>query len=146
MRSTTALLLCVLLGACANPAPPTTAASPANSTAPLLNTHWSLTQLGDRAVTTPQGARDIHIVLHSDNPRVAGFSGCNQMMGAYVLDGNQLRFEQVGGTLMACTSDLQLEREFLAIFDRVASLEIQGETLQLLDADRNALARFAARP
>ncbi len=146
MRPTPALILSVLLlGACANPVPPTTPAGAAISTAQLLNTYWKLTQLGDLVITTPQDAREMHFVMHAENQRVTGFSGCNQMMGAYVLDGSELRFEQMGGTMMACVSNMDLEPRFLGMFGQVASWDIQGETLQLLDANRKPLATFEFR-
>ena len=146
MRPTSALILSVLfLGACANPVPPTTPAGAAKSTAQLLNTYWKLTQLGELVITTPQDAREMHFVMHAENQRVTGFSGCNQMMGAYVLDGSELRFEQMGGTMMACVSNMDLEPRFLVIFGQVASWDIQGETLQLLDANRKPLATFEFR-
>ena len=146
MRPTSALILSVLfLGACANPVPPTTPAGAAISTAQLLNTYWKLTQLGDLVITTPQDAREMHFVMHAENQRVTGFSGCNQMMGAYVLDGSELRFEQMGGTMMACVSNMDLEPRFLGMFGQVASWDIQGETLQLLDANRKPLATFEFR-
>lgn len=119
--------------------------SAVRSTAQLLNTHWKLTQLGDRVITTPEGAREIHFVLHTENQRVAGFSGCNQMMGAYVLNGEELRFDQVGGTMMACTANMELEREFVGMFGQVARWKIAGETLQLLDSGGNPLASFESR-
>jgi heat shock protein HslJ len=133
------------LSACVNDKPPATAPARSVSTAELLNTYWKLTQLGELVVTTPQDKREIHFVLHSENPRVAGFSGCNQMMGNYVLNGDQIRFDQMAGTLMACVPDLELERKFLAIFPQVARWKISGETLRLLDAGGATLATFESR-
>src|SRR5262245_11617987 len=119
----------LLLGACAHDVAPTTPPEPVRSTAQLLNTYWKLTQLGDQVITTPEGAREIHLVLHPENQRVAGFSGCNRMMGGYVLDGDELRFAQMGGTMMACVSGMDIEKQFLAMFSQVARWEISGETL-----------------
>lgn len=133
------------LSACVNDKPPATAPAPSVSTAELLNTYWKLTQLGEQVITTPAGAREIHFVLHSGNQRVAGFSGCNQMMGNYVLNGDQIRFDQMAGTMMACVPDLELERKFLAIFPQVARWKISGETLRLLDAGGATLAAFESR-
>ena len=116
--------------------PPATQAAETKSTAELLNTYWKLTQLGEQVITTPEGAREIHIVLQSENQRVAGFSGCNSMMGSYVLEGDKLRFAQMAGTMMACVdSGMELEQKFLSIFPQVAHWKIRGETLQLRDAD-----------
>jgi heat shock protein HslJ len=141
LLSVAVLLLC----GCAGDVPPTSPAAPARTTAELLNTYWKLLQLGDQVVATPEGAREIHFVLHSENQRVAGFSGCNRMMGSYVLDGPKIRFAQMGGTMMACVPDLELERKFLAMFPQVARWEISGETLRLLDEDGKTLATFESR-
>jgi heat shock protein HslJ len=133
------------LSACANEAAPTTPATATRNTAELLNTYWKLVQLGDQVVNTPAGAREIHFVLQSVNQGVTGFSGCNRMMGSYVLDGARIRFEQMAGTLMACVPDLELERQFLAMFALVARWEISGESLRLLDSQGKSLAAFEAR-
>jgi len=133
------------LSACANEVAPTTPATAIRSTAELLNTHWKLVQFGDQVISTPAGAREINFVLQSENQQVAGFSGCNRMMGSYVLDGAKIRFEQMAGTLMACVPDLELEREFLAMFALVARWEISGESLRLLDSQGKTLATFESR-
>lgn len=145
MRHGTWLIVGILLSAgCASDHPAPSEQAP-RSTAQLLNTYWKLTQLGELVITTPQGARELHFVLHSENQRVAGFSGCNSMMGSYVLKGNELKFEQMGGTLMACTANMEVERQFLGMFSDVARWEIAGETLTLLDAAGKPLAVFESR-
>ena len=130
------------LCACANDKPPATGPAPSVSTAELLNTYWKLTRLGEQVITTPEDKREIHIVLHSENQRVAGFSGCNQMMGSYVLNGEQIKFDQMGGTLMACVPDMALEQKFMAIFPQAERWKIDGETLRLLNAGGATLATF----
>jgi heat shock protein HslJ len=145
VRHATWLIAGILLSAgCAYDAPERQAQSP-GSTAQLLNTYWKLTQLGEQVIATPQGARELHFVLHSENQRVAGFSGCNSMMGNYVLRGNTLKFDQMGGTLMACTANMEVERQFLGMFSDVARWEIEGETLRLLNAAGKPLAVFESR-
>jgi heat shock protein HslJ len=134
------------LAACTSDSPPANQAAETKSTAELLNTYWKLTQVGEQVITTPEGAREIHIVLHAENQRVAGFSGCNNMMGSYVLEGDKLRFGQMGSTMMACVgTGMELERKFLSVFPQVAHWEIRGETLQLRDADGKSLASFESR-
>lgn len=133
------------LGACAADKPPARPPAQPLSTAELLNTYWKLTQLGEVVISTPEGVREIHLVLHSENQRVAGFSGCNQMMGNYVLDGDQIRFDRMAGTMMACVPDRDVERKFLAIFPDVSRWKIEGETLRLMDAAGTTLAVFESR-
>ncbi len=135
--------LLTILPACASK---TAAEKPMQSGAMLVDTYWKLGQIGDRVITTPQGAREIYFTMESDNQRVAGFSGCNRMMGAYALNGSQLKFDQMAGTKMACPGTaMETENEFLAIFPRVAKWEISGQTLRLLDDGGKTLATFQAR-
>ena len=103
-------------------------------------------QLGDQVITTPAGAREIHFVLQSENQRVHGFSGCNRMMGGYVLDGAQAPVRPDGRHHDGlCRRIMELEKKFLAMFALVARWEISGETLRLLDADGKTLATFESR-
>ena len=147
MRMHHLILAAVLaLAACTSDPPPATPGAETKSTAELLNTYWKLTQLGEQVITTPEGAREIHIVLHAENQRVTGFSGCNNMMGNYVLEGDKLRFDQMAGTMMACVgSGMELEKKFLSVFPQVAHWEIRGETLSLRDADGKTVANFESR-
>jgi putative lipoprotein len=118
----------------------------AASTVSLVGTQWRLTQLGDEVVDNPAGAREIHFVLQSKNQRITGFSGCNQMMGAYALSGDELKFDRPGGTMMACEGRMDIEQRFMAMFEKVARWKIIGNTLQLLDASGKAIATFEAPP
>lgn len=115
------------------------------STAQLENTYWKLMTLGDAAAESPQGAREIHFVLQSAGKRVTGFAGCNRMMGSYVLNGGEIKFSQMGGTMMACTTGMELEQKFHQVFPRVARWKIAGETLKLHDAGGVTLATFESR-
>ena len=133
------------LSACAQEVAPTTPAATTHNTAALLDTGWKLVQLGDQVIELPAGSREIHFVLHSASQRLEGFSGCNSMMGSYVLDGPKLRFEELEATMMDCVPNMDLEQKFLAMLEQVARWEISGETLRLLDSQGEPLAMFAAR-
>ena len=67
------------------------------------------------------------------------------MMGMYRLDGDKITFEQMGGTLMACVSGMEIEREIHAMFPRVAVWKIAGETLQFTDSNGALIATFESR-
>jgi heat shock protein HslJ len=116
------------------------------SSASLIDTQWKLAQLGEEIVTNPPGARAIHLVLQSQNQRVTGFAGCNLMMGRYVLSGDELKFDDMGGTKMFCEGRMEIEQRYLAMFDNVARWKITGNTLALLDADGKSVATFEAQP
>jgi heat shock protein HslJ len=118
----------------------------AASSVPLANTQWRLTQLGAELVPPSQGADAMGMQLQSQNTRVVGFSGCNRMFGAYALDGQSLKFAQMGGTKMACMDQgrMRLEQQYLEMFSRVAGWKISGETLELLDGQGKPVATFVA--
>jgi heat shock protein HslJ len=112
--------------------------------ATLLDTHWRLTQVGEVIVPNPAGSREVYFSLQSQNPNVVGFSGCNRMFGHYALAGQQLKFDQIGGTKMFCDVRMELEQRFLAMFEFVAGWKISGNTLQLLNSAGGTVAGFEA--
>jgi heat shock protein HslJ/uncharacterized lipoprotein YbaY len=116
-----------------------------SSTAELENTYWKLMTLDAKPVETPEGAREIHFVLHHATLRMSGFSGCNGIAGTYRLDGDKITFTGIAGTLMACTSDMDIEREIQEMFPRVTGWKVSGETLQLTDANGTPIATFESR-
>ena len=120
-------------------APPDTGLTPSYS---LTNTYWKLTQLDGAAVTmAPQQEREVRITL-TDDGKVHGFTGCNQVMGGYTLAGTALRFTQLASTRMACPPPLmQLESAVLAKLNSVTGYRFDGEFLVLLK-DGAPVARF----
>jgi putative lipoprotein len=123
--------------------PPSSASTA--STAMLENTYWKLMRLGSDAVTVADNQREPHFILQSDQKRVAGSGGCNRMMGSYTLDGSKLTFSQMAGTMMACAQGMDVERAFHAALPRVASWRIDGEKLELFDAEGASVAEFESR-
>jgi len=116
------------------------------STASLTNTYWKLSTLGESPVATAPGTREVHVVLHRDQQRVAGFSGCNRLMGSYRLEGDRLTFSQMAGTMMACAAPaMELERNVHGMLGKVAHWRINGERLDLLDDAGAVLAGFESR-
>ncbi len=131
-----ALLLTLALAACV----PT--ASETEPTASLTNTYWKLLAVDGQPVTVAENQREPHFVLHLDELRVAGFAGCNHLMGRYRIEGDKLRFEEVGSTLMACEHGMVTEGLFLNALRDSATWKIDGERLELFDADGKSLAQF----
>ncbi|AQR68917.1 hypothetical protein BZG29_11630 [Janthinobacterium sp. LM6] len=131
-----------MAGGCAatsDSAKPDTGLTPSYS---LTNTYWKLTQLDGAPVTmAPQQEREVRITL-TDDGKVHGFTGCNQVMGGYTLAGTALRFTQLASTRMACPPPLmQLESAVLANLNSVTGYRFEGEYLILLK-DGAPVARF----
>ncbi len=124
------------------------AQSPADetaSTATLENTYWKLMTLGDMTVNVASEQREPYLVLHADEQRVAGYGGCNRLLGSYSLSGDSLTFSQMAGTMMACDEGMEYEQAFHDALGKVASWRIDGERLELLDGNGTAVAQFESR-
>jgi copper homeostasis protein (lipoprotein) len=140
------VMACILTTAgCTTPASDDVADAAA---VPLTGTIWRLTQIGGQLVDNPAGDRAANIQLQSENARVTGFAGCNRMFGGYSLNGEMLKFGQVGATKMACLEEgrMQLESRFFETLSQVARWKITDSTLELLDDGGQTLATFAATP
>ena len=113
--------------------------------AELKDTYWKLVDLdGETVVMAPAQQREVHITLAGEGSRLIGFSGCNQLVGAYVPDGNALRFTQMAGTRMACMAPLMdLESQVLKMLGATTAYRIEGAQLTLFGGDQ-VLARFEA--
>lgn len=124
---------------------PEESCGPRETTAVLLDTYWKLTRLGDQPVLAGGLEREPHMVLHSRDPHVTGFGGCNRLTGGYALDGDAIAFTQMASTMMACADGEDLERAFISALQDVRSWRLIGHHLDLFDAVGNLAARFEAR-
>lgn len=112
---------------------------------PLENTYWKLVALDDQPTPVVEGKREAHIVLHTQDSRVAGSTGCNRLMGEYHQDAQELGFGRLAITRMACPGEAAtLERDFLATLNDVSGWQVEGKTLTLMDAQGASRARFQA--
>jgi len=137
----TALLIAVVSAGCNTSARKEVAQATPST---LLDTHWRLMQVGEVVVPNPAGSRQVYFSLQSQDSNVVGFSGCNRMFGRYVLAGELLKFDQLGGTKMFCDVRMELEQRFLAMFQYVSGWKIAGNTLTLLNSENGTVAAFEA--
>lgn len=111
---------------------------------PLENTYWRLDWLADAAIGIAPGAREPHFILHRDGRRVTGSDGCNRFTGSYQLAGEQLAFERMAATMMACQESIESERAFRAALGRTRTAKVSEQRLELVDAAGKLLARLHA--
>jgi|SRR5689334_9661248 len=142
-----ALLLAALTSAGCATAPPSEHVAAA-AAVPLVNTNWRLTNLGDRVIENATGGSAPGLQLQPQNMRLTGFAGCNRMFGGYLLNADELKFDQVGATKMACLDEsrMRLEQQYFQMLSLVARWKIKGSSLELLDSGGATLATFAAAP
>lgn len=111
----------------------------------LDGTYWKLTELGGRPVVKGVADTEAHLILHANDKRIAGSSGCNRMVGTYEMDGDSLHFKPAGMTMMACSAALmKQERTFSEALTATTSFRIVGHNLEFLNGTQ-VEARFQAR-
>ncbi len=107
-----------------------------------LPSQWQLTELPG---TVLDPADKAPFLQFSMTERVAGFDGCNRLMGGFTQTGaNGLAFKPLAGTMMACVKPNLPDRAFTQMLPKVASAHIQGEQLVFTDAQGAVLAQFRA--
>jgi heat shock protein HslJ len=89
----------------------------------------TLMLLGFSAMASTGTVTGTATLLKSDELRVAGSGGCNNLMGGFELDGDRLRFARVASTMMACPEGMEQERAFLAALEQLARWHIAGAAL-----------------
>jgi copper homeostasis protein (lipoprotein) len=115
------------------------------STEPLENTCWKLTRVGTTPVVVVAQQREAHFILDPTTRRVRGSGGCNRLTGSNEVNGDQLTFGQMAGTMMACPDGMETEKAFLGALSQANKVRITRQHLDLLDSAGNLVARFEAR-
>lgn len=112
----------------------------------LINTYWKLVALdGAPPVVTHENFREAHVVLHQEASRLAGATGCNTLMGSYLVENERIAFGQIASTKMACPEpQMKTERNFLAALKQVTAWSVDGSKLVLLGDNNEPLAVFEA--
>lgn len=113
---------------------------------PITEKYWKLKTLEGKDIEMVKNQeKEIYFMLKSDENRVTGFAGCNQLLGSYTLEeGNRIRFSNMGSTMMACPDVDFDEAEFLKIFQIADNYTINGDELTLNVGRRAPLAVFEA--
>jgi len=107
--------------------------------APLEGPVWELV-VADDSISS-----DVDATMQLAGGDAAVNGGCNSYFGSYELDGENLTFGPMAGTLMACEGDAQdVEDSFIPALANVATYAIDGENLQLFDASGAAILDFEA--
>jgi heat shock protein HslJ len=115
------------------------------ATASLEQTTWLLTALPGQPLAAVQGANAVTVSFEAG--RVQGFSGCNQFMGSYALNGGRLALGPVGGTMMACPEPVMgVENRFLKAFSGTLQIAVAGDRMTLTPADGGEALQFDRAP
>jgi heat shock protein HslJ len=116
----------------------------------LEGTLWTLVSYGDPS--DPQAVlegSEITAEFDSVEGTVSGSAGCNGYFGSYEVDGETIIFGLLGSTLMACAEPegiMEQEVAYLAVLGSAGTYRIEGDKLDLVDADGTRVAQFIALP
>ncbi len=121
----------------------TTHVESAPASAGLEDADWILTWLGEQRLTITAGRPAPTLVLSGTDQRVSAKSGCNELSGAYKLDGATLQFSSVATTSRECTDPVlkQRESQLLRVLNEARGWKVSKNTLTLT-GPRGQLARF----
>lgn len=124
----------------ADSAPPAGAVARTEGTQ-LVGTLWQLQSLqGNPALAGAEVTAGFTV-----EGTLAGSSGCNNYSTSYTVDGNNLSISgAIASTMMACLEDGVMEQEaaFLAALPEIATYQVVGNQLTLLDAGGTAVTVF----
>lgn len=120
--------------------------APTNSAGPKLHgTYWMLVELNGKPAVPGMGRTQPYIRLHREQGSLEGSSGCNGVLGTYLVEQNALRFTPSGTTLMMCPPALmEQEQGLISALKATSSYKIEGDTLQLSNGTA-VVARFQAQ-
>ena len=125
--------------------PLTFAVQPAPEPLPLTGTAWDLTSIADGdAVSSVLGGTEVTATFDTSGSTIAGSAGCNTYSGTYAVgEDGAMSFSALATTRMMCAEDVMAqETAFLAAIEQVASYEIEGTQLRLLDDSGAMLLGF----
>jgi len=126
--------------------PGETCAPQAPGRASLVETYWRPVEIDGQAVVIPAGTREPHFVLSRDGSRVRGYTGCNNLTGAFEQGADGFRFKGMIATLMACLPEANdIQARFVAALNATSSVRLAGEALELRDRDGAVRMRLEAR-
>lgn len=116
--------------------------SPLLQAAELNDQFWTLVQLNGKPVILPETRRPPGLTFHSENNRLSGSGGCNQLVGTYAESQRFMEINMLAATRMACLGEGNVEQEFISTLSRVKTWNILGQRLELYDQLGSTLARF----
>lgn len=108
------------------------------STAKLEGRIWQLTTFAVNP-TPQQVPEDVAITIKFEGGNIEGNGGCNNVGGAYVLDGKTLTISRLVSTKMFCEKSSKWESMFLMHLEKSKSYSIKDEMLEINCGDMGKL-------
>jgi heat shock protein HslJ len=95
---------------------------------------WKLTAYGPADSPTPAVTDAEAGLTFNEDGTVTGNSGCNEFGGNYTVEGDQITFDEITSTLMACDAPrMEQESAVHQVLTDTATFKIEGNTLTLMN-------------
>ena len=108
----------------------------------LQGTYWRLVELNSKPAVPGMGQTQPYIELHKEQDRLEGSSGCNGVLGTYIVQQSALQITPEGTTMMMCPPALmEQEQGLINALKATANYKIEGDTLELSNG-KEVVARF----
>jgi len=115
-------------------------AGPAESLEDLL---WTLVSYVNDEGETVAVLPETEITIEFQDGEFGGNAGCNNYFGSYEVEGGGLAFGPMGSTMMACLpAVMEQEVQYLAALGNLASYQVVGGELQMMDGDGEIVLTF----
>lgn len=101
--------------------------------AALTANEWQLKEMttGKESVTLSQR---VPTLILTDTNTLYGFSGCNRFFGKYSVEGNTIKLEPGGSTMMACP-DMPFESQYMKALSEMTTYSVENKELKLTDKE-----------
>ena len=114
----------------------------------FTSTYWKLINLSEHDMLPDTMSREAHLVfspMHDGKGSFKGASGCNDMLGKYVGDENNISIDikHMAMTRLACP-DMKTETQFIKILGNTMSWKIHASYLEFIDSNGTSIAMFEA--
>lgn len=122
-------------------APAATAAPMAGGDSDLWGSAWQLQDLGGRPAMSQVQAT---LEFPAEGGRALGNASCNRFFGQVGVDGDAIRFIDVGTMRMSCPPAINdQEQRFLAALEGAERFELEDTELRIFEADSENPIRFS---
>ncbi len=123
------------------------APSPEKSTGLKLHgTYWRLVELNGKPAVPGMGKTQPYIRFHREQGSLEGSSGCDGVVGTYIVEQSSLRITPSATTMMMCPPALmEQEQGLINALKAASSYKIEGGALELING-KEVVARFRAAP
>jgi heat shock protein HslJ len=109
----------------------------------LAGTNWVAVELMGKAVSKTEDHPVVSLQLHDLDKKLTGFSGCNTVSGGYEVSHEDLKFDPVTVTRVACVGE-HMEPQYLQALAGTKTFSVSPNTLELRDMNGKVLGKFQA--